>query len=486
MDNMTRRAKTALYGIFALFAVLVSLTGVCAICTGRTPGMAAGLLALTLAMCALGVAMCAAMPHEIKRPGVWLGGILLLTLVLRIAAVCVYQPQPVSDFLTYHEIAQAMVHGGMVHEKYIAKYPHVIGYASVLSLLYRVFGAHVAVAQGFNIVLCCIIGAEAYAIGTRIAGVRAGVLWAALLAVFPSMVLYSTILASEMLFTALLLLAILLFMRLSEKRSMRALLAYGALGLLLAFCNAVRPVGPVLLIAFLLTQVLFTHGKLRWKAVCAVVLLTVYAVAGALFTSAVGRAAGRPVHTSAVGYTIFVGTNVEYGGTWNEYDAHVSDIVYTAVGDEQKWNRAMLFMTKERLRQYDIMDYVRLIGGKFGNLWGADDQIVWYIKNGMQDTSGLDRHYTAVLNLVNAAYYAAMLFVLPGLYAVRRRRGTELPMLLVLGFAGMYMLTEASGRYTYTALLLLLFFSAQGLSAAGQRARRRKQTGTSRRSPSLK
>ncbi len=468
MEKLERVLKTGLYLIFAVFSVLVSLCGVAMMAQDSVRMVLYFVVSLALLLGAAVAACLYLKRHPIEKPIFWLAAICVLGILVRVVAVQGIQPAPASDFETYHQVAAALAEGTIVKADYIAKYPHVIGYPAFLSLFYRLFGASVVVGQYVNILLCGGIMVELYFLGKRVADKSVGLLGALLFALLPSMVLYCTLLASEMLFTVLFLGCVLLLLEAIKRKGCAAVLLGLAAGLLLAVTNAVRPLGPLVLIAFFLYAWLFGKNLVRWKAAVSVVLLAAYVLTGMGLTASVARVIGEDIQTSATGYTLYVGTNLESGGTWNEADALKSDAVFAAAGgDEKRWNDQMTDLALERLQGYSMPQLVLLMGKKFSNLWGTNDHVNWYIKSALPAEDAYHGYYEPLRTLTNLGYYAVLLLVVFGLRALRKSRELPFLALLVLGAACMYMLTEVAGRYTYSTTVLLLLFSAAGLLHCG-------------------
>ncbi|MEX1253249.1 MAG: glycosyltransferase family 39 protein [Dehalococcoidia bacterium] len=138
----------------------------------------------------------------------WLVVILLVALVLRIFWVASVQPDPrdgrLDDTVLYHGGGRGLADG----DGYINPYSGLptarwsIGYPLVLSPLYLLPGDDVAAARGLNVAAGLIMVAGVYYIGQRLWDKRAGLLAAALIALFPSAIFFSTLVLSEVVYAA--------------------------------------------------------------------------------------------------------------------------------------------------------------------------------------------------------------------------------------------------------------------------------------------
>jgi 4-amino-4-deoxy-L-arabinose transferase-like glycosyltransferase len=100
---------------------------------------------------------------------------------------------PTSDAAHYNEIASAVAHGKGVSSVYPYVWLHHTAfrpplYPVVLGGAYAIFGVHVGVAQGLNIVLGSLVVVGVYVLTSRLAGTRAALIAAGLATVFPPLV----------------------------------------------------------------------------------------------------------------------------------------------------------------------------------------------------------------------------------------------------------------------------------------------------------
>ena len=180
-----------------------------------------------------------------------------LCVVLGLAWVLAVRIEPFSDYETYCQCACALAFGrDIASTEYIAMYPHILGYSTVLSFLLRIFGEHVMVAAIFNVALTAASGLLIYLLCLRFTGYSGAVLAFLLWIFFPSKLMLSSLVFSEPLYTALMLLFFLALAELERRQEreipVRALLSGAALGMLLRAINIVRPIAAILIIAYLI------------------------------------------------------------------------------------------------------------------------------------------------------------------------------------------------------------------------------------------
>ena len=348
---------------------------------------------------------------------------------------------------------------------YDALYPHILGYASFLGLLLRLFGEQVAVAEWANLLLSLGIGLTLYGVCLRLFGLRAACAAFLLWTLCPSKTLYNALVLSEPLYTCLLLAYTLLLGFSESVDRLWAMALLGALaGLILRGVNVARPIAAVCLIA-LGIWILFLRGRdlkkgrdwLRWGLFLAL-LLAVYRPTGALWDAHVQQVTGYEP-AGIPGYNFYVGFNEDTRGMYSEEDMETFGRVLNeeAGGQPKAGQQAMFALAAERIRSLSGK-LPRLLLSKWKVFLADDQAAVFYygssIPEGLRGPGNL---------ICNTWYYTVILLALAGAWRLWRRReqGSILTApLFVLGLSLAQMLVEVSGRYHYSALPMLVLLAA--------------------------
>ena len=135
----------------------------------------------------------------------------------------------------------------------MALFPHIFGYASFLSWFIRLLGPGELLAQGLNVLLTAVSGGFLFLLGRRWWGLPAGITAYLLWIACPSQTIYNSLILSEPLYTALILGVLVL---LTAEEGKRPIVRGVAAGLALRWCNGVRPIAAVVIIALVLWRVL--------------------------------------------------------------------------------------------------------------------------------------------------------------------------------------------------------------------------------------
>ena len=125
-----------------------------------------------------------------------------------------FRPVQAADYRTFFQVAKDLslgVHPGM--KDYVAMFPHILGYASFLSMFLKLFGPHLAIAVALNVVLTTVSGMILFCMVLRRTDLYAASLTFLLWIFCPSKMFYNTMSLSEPYYTCLLLLFFLAIQR---------------------------------------------------------------------------------------------------------------------------------------------------------------------------------------------------------------------------------------------------------------------------------
>lgn len=426
--------------------------------------------------------------------------VLCASVLVRVRYVQTMPMAPLSDYKTYYEIAQMLNNGTLLKNgagycDYVAMFPHVLGYPLVLSVVFRIFGASVAAAQNFNIVLAVCSEFVAWRISRRLAGRIGGLFSLCAAAFWPSQILYSNFVASEYPFTFLLLCCVWLFVASLEDYDGSTLhpwhcfLELAGLGALLAFAGVIRPLAVLFLISVLIAMLpgrLTLPARLRndlplglrligsgWKR-CLVVLCA-YLLLSGFFSMGVGYTVNRELASGSAsfGYNLLVGLNTQSYGGWNQEDADFLYDSFDATGSATEAHLTCRDLAMKRLTQSPKATF-NLMVHKFEVLWGNDDYgASWNILFMDQQHNLTSWRKTFLYQMMDVSdlYYLVML-ALAGILGIflwiKKPNASYSLVLLFLGTAALHLLVENQNRYHYHILPVLAIFAGMAVSYINQ------------------
>lgn len=418
--------------------------------------------------------------------GIFALAVLIAAAWIRLKAIRELPMQPASDFKTYYEIAELLKKGtiqkdGAGYCDYIAQFPHVYGYPKFLATLFRYFGTKVSVAQYANVVLSVATVLLVYRTGRLAAGRLAGLTALVLAAFWPSQVLYVTMTASEFLFSFLLMLGVYLFV-LSIRvctAEMRhpglGVLLHIAIGVVLGFCAAVRPMALIVVITIFLCifpQKLFLSAEKQQQPSISLMILSrgwmrclIVLVCYATITTATNMTIEQTIDrqvasgTTSFGYNLLVGLNTSSEGGWNAEDANYLTDAYERTGDAGQAHLECRDLAFQRLSG-DFGSLFNLFLRKYHVLWGNDDyggtwNILFLNEQGNLTPEREEFLYSS-RQWGNLFYLVCVAFAgIAGIFLWRKGNDIEYIFVLIfVGTVGMHLFVESQNRYHYHALFM--------------------------------
>jgi 4-amino-4-deoxy-L-arabinose transferase-like glycosyltransferase len=418
----------------------------------------------------------------------WLLALFLLALVLRGAWVAAINPDPLDgrfdDTLFYDRSATALADGkGYINfeKKPTARWP--IGYSGLVASLYVVFGPNLLAPKALNVFLGAATVVAVYVLGARLFDRRVGLVAAALLALFPSQIFFSTLVMTEVLFAALLTLVALLVVLWTlppkadppstEGDERPAAYKVLLLGLLVGYGAITRGEGSVVVVAVLLIWWLARTGWrpfLRRSALLLVgvaVVMTPWSIRNFITFKA-------PVFVStAMGSALWQGNRADaysphdYGFDTKFYDEY-ADVPYPK--KEVEMNNAAMREAVDFI-VHNPGTETGLLFKKIYNLYREDAiGLIWIDQHGGQHS--IPDSARPKLETVADAYYFVVLgwvvLTVPFWFSFRDRSRFLLP-LMILVLTAAHLVFIPNPRYHFAFIPILCLLAAQGAVAVWQR-----------------
>jgi len=378
-------------------------------------------------------------------------GVLLVAAAMRFGWAVLSLNQPVSDFLAFHENALALASGTEV----VTKCP---GYVFLLSLAYRI-SPHVLTGKILNACLGTMTVSCVNAIGTKVAGERAGVTAAALMAILPSEILMTSTLGSDTLATFMTALVTWILVNATSRESLSrpeiCLLAGVACGFSVAARSSLLFYIPA---AFI---VLAISGKTDIKAITRRSLFCGLGFPVGLGIVAVGFFLSTNGHelnpfTGQDSLPFLTGTNTECYGNWNEADAKLYGSwppdQRNALALKEAYRRIVLSPSRF-LANIPPKMFILFGGSAYGTQWALADYTI---------TTQL------ALSALAQGYWVAIL--LASLLAYILSRDWRLPLAvvaLILLTALPHTVIEVQGRYHHYIVPLIMVLAGSVVQHLG-------------------
>ncbi len=463
-------AKIAFYALAGLFAVFLILAMTSSFSTGILPGFLAA--AAVIALTGLSGRLS-------KRTAVIC--CVLFCVLPRLFIVLFTRMELGYDFGRYYDTAFAMAYGAPVREQaYQALFPHLLGYPAALTVVFRIFGDSLGTAQAFNIVLDAASCLLMFHLGSKRLGERAGTLAALLYAFNPNAILHMPISCGEPLYMLLMLVSIALFERLAAGREdgrwYTRLPGWLLLGLSVGLFSAVRPLGPVLLIAFCACRLVFGKAGFLKKLLPLALMLAAYLAASALYFAWTELVLDRPVAKGAAGWNLYVGMNAGADGRWTAGDYAVLTEKLGRGMSAPEAQADFMELALGRVRDnFGSGKMWSLIAAKFQQIWGRDNAMTYWVWELEDESVKPDRgdfildvdHWKDVMDAACGVYWWALLLLCaPAVYFMFGRGASPGAVLtcivLLIGIVLSLLALEANARYHYPVDALLALIAGWG------------------------
>ena len=384
--------------------------------------------------------------------------------------VLVFHPVQAADYQTFFRAAVDFANGAQLSGKdYLAMFPHILGYASFLSVFLRLFGQVVLTAAVVNVFLTTGSGILLYVLSFRWSGERVlAALTYLLWIICPSKLLYNTMVLSEPYYTFLFLLFLLLvtaaFKEHQNNTALWKSLLFGlASGVILAVVNAARPIGIIPIIAFAMWFLLLTDLdwlKKYWKTgiVFFLSLLLFYGISGRMWNSFAAEQLGQKP-PSVPGYSIYVGFNPDTQGAYSHEDMELFQSRYFGVYNKnaEAAQKSMLASAGDRVRE-NRSSIPRLMFNKLRTLLGHDEGGAFY-----SEETFTGRQYAMWCVASNIWYYFICVAAVISCIILFNNKRTDsywLVPLCVIGVILAQLMVEVAARYHYCVIPMLLLMAA--------------------------
>ncbi len=396
-----------------------------------------------------------------------------------------------SDYKFYYEVAIMIKDGTLTtlsNNEYISLFPHTYGYCYILSLVMRVFGTDPSICYYTNIIFSAITALFCYGIGRRIAGRVAGISALAISFFWPSQIIFSNINGAEAAFTCFLYGAAylcLMSMQIKEDTKLgtsRIILRHVICGILIALSSAIRPMGLVLLIAFVIC-LLSINKKLTYKSIMDVSLKTIllskgflraifvllgYFIASQLISAGVAQAIEKDIASGgAMGYSLMVGTNIASDGGYSEETKDFLDKAYEETESANAANDASMEKAIEQIKANPV-GILELFAKKFYLVWSNDDYAtttnIVTMDNQKILTDDTKSLFYDLADLNNVFYlFVVFLSAIGVIFLIRKDNEASLFAIFFIGTIALFLLVEMQNRYHYFALQSIAILAAGGI-----------------------
>lgn len=379
--------------------------------------------------------------------------------------------------------------GEFAEPGYVAKFPYLYTYNVILAGFMDLFGTGHMTVIILNTLLDFIAAGFLYLLmRNNKAGRLLALVVASIWITNPFSVLFSVLSLPLALFSTLLMIVIYLIHMMYLNMSRLGYLVFFSLlaGIALSVANSVRPMAVIFVIALFIFYVIMvwqnpTRKYILGHAIISFLFVLVpFGYLNTVHANTVVEATGYPETKNPAGWSLYVGTNLEYLGVWNYDDAAVSEKLVEEGYSPNESHEIFYKLAAERFASYSLKEKAELAVGKAIVLGGDQKNGIYNldaypaIKN-HQDTYYIFKMVSAVFSWIAIAV-SGLLF-----YRLSRQKGKNIFFIhyLAIVFIGLFfasLLVEVANRYFAPFFVFLIIFVGLTMKAYADNCRQAEES----------
>ena len=250
--------------------------------------------------------------------------LITLSILIRLLLLCFnYSLKNVApDYLTFYNNASNFSTGGEITSRYIAMFPYLFGYISVLANFFKIFGIGIKSCIFLNIILDLLGAFFAYKFVSNQYGKKRGVLTLLIWLMNPINIMWCCVPAPIIIVNTCIALCLWIFSGLLKQINspIKITLIYSLiLGIAIGISNSFRPIMIIFIIAVFIYYIylVILNKKNLFKLLLSIIIIFAsYIVCNNLNNIYVSNCIGLPAAKNASGWSVYIGSNYESGGLW--------------------------------------------------------------------------------------------------------------------------------------------------------------------------
>lgn len=405
---------------------------------------------------------------------------------------------PIGDFNRMFICATEFADGATYMFKdysYFARFPHMSMTVLYFSFIVKAFSNPLVAIRFINIIFSMLNIVLIFFLSKEIFRDKNKSIWVLLISsIYPPMIAYNNVYCSENLAIPLLILSVLMFFKAMNSNTKNKFLFFVVSGLSLSFMHLFRPLGYVMIIAYIMYICIYMKEKIKAK-ICINFLIIVTSILPFIIISNILLSLNITENQlwhgmEPVSVSILKATNIESGGRWNEED---SNLIHKYDEDYDNLDKAAKETIKERLTKTPLKDLFEFYVLKYGFQWCQGDfSGIYWAQDGLSEAYNKD-YYLNLLGkdegkiLIKLSeemqIYAQTLFIsllllsYIGLYKNKdiKTYKTDLFLIMFCGLSLQCLIIESQDRYTYPfswifiILAITAFNKDKSISDGGKR-----------------
>ncbi len=397
----------------------------------------------------------------------------IFAIILRISVfTLIYHKPYISDYSFFYENATNFSKNGALDSRYISIFPYLMPYIAILGTFFKVFNSNnyllVVLLNTIFDLITTIIMYKIFSKKNKQKGIIAAMLWL----INPINIVWTTICCPVVIVNCGITCSLYIFEKIkyviTENYSVIKLILLNLLyGVVLGVTNIFRPIIIIMIIAtfmYYIYEIVFNIKK-QVKSIFVIlgfaISISIYIIINITSNALISKTIGAKVSIMP-GWTLYLGSNVEYNGTWNqessnEYEKLRNDKSLSAEGIQK-------VLKEKAIDQYkkNGISNVKLFIEKFKVLTNF---VAGYAYFNLTSTATINN----IILFVVRAYLEVMMFVIILLniysykYTIKNMQNFQnmlIYILAVIGIISSHLLVEVSPRYIMPVFPMITVIAA--------------------------
>ena len=387
----------------------------------------------------------------------------LLGIVARIYLANISYIEPHSDYATFYaDSVYFSKNFKFLDTGYVALFPFLAGYMMLLGLFFRIFTVCYSNAVVFNL-LIDICSAIIIFITYRKKSIYTALIFMTIWLINPINIIWCSFIYPMSMINFFVVLSLCLFEKFERtSENKKKFLIYNIiLGCVLAIGSMFKPIFIIFIIAIFINRIyecFFKTDKNKSIILLSLLLLFCsYSLVRFCINKGVEKINACEI-SSTPGWTLYLGSNVDFDGAWNELDAkYLSELLEE--NSEENTQKILKNAAIQRYKNNGVISNLKLMKNKFIILTSSLGSYTYegfsYIQRGISNE--------IVMKIIKCSLFVAcFMIVASNIYIVVFRKNIEnkiMYMLSAIGLIMAHLFVEVSARYSIQAYIPMMMLS---------------------------
>lgn len=385
-----------------------------------------------------------------------------IAFVIRFLVIYYIALTPQGDYAIYLSTARKITSGTLSdsNKLYYGIFPHALNYPIFISFFYKIIGEKTWLPRVINLLFGVMEAGFGTYILEKFTNARAGVLGGLAVALNPSIIIFTLLSGGEPIYSSITVFAVFLFVFGIGKEKPYLYLA--AFGFTCAMADFFRPTAIVLIIASVLTILLYSNFKAAKKITTIAFIILSYGIVALLSGYVTASVSGYKNPSHGYGWNLFVGANETSQGKWNDEDAELFNAVKEEYQDPSKVQEYFFRLGIERYKSMGVKiipHFKRKLKVWFDENYASTVVTEWQTQYTRFKSADLKQTFFLMVNSYN--FIVVLGAVVAMIILSLEKKGINTMKIIsyyMIGSIMVYMILESASRYkgAYYSILTIL------------------------------